>query len=159
MDEGYDSSGDEDYLFLPSEIIEGKLYLSCASVASRANLIELYKIKGIVSLGGIDAQLTYKMHPDQIRQLIVIVSDLENEPILLEFEGCIDFINKTEGAVLVHCMAGISRSATIVIAYLMSEKRLSFQDAYDHVKKRRRIVRPNDGFIRQLREFELQLNA
>jgi hypothetical protein len=42
MDEGHDSSEDEDYLFLPSEIIEGKLYLSCASVASKTELIKKY---------------------------------------------------------------------------------------------------------------------
>lgn len=158
MDEGHDSSEDEDYLFLPSEIIEGKLYLSCASVASKTELIKKYKIKGIISLGGFEAHTTYKIHSDlDVEYFFVFIDDHESEPIHLEFKGCIDFISKTEGSVLVHCMAGISRSATIVIAYLMSENQMSFSDAYAYVKKRRSIVRPNSGFLRQLREFELDL--
>jgi protein-tyrosine phosphatase len=44
-------------------------------------------------------------------------------------------------------MAGVSRSATIVIAYLMKKKHLSFKQAFEFVKIRRVIVWPNDGFI------------
>lgn len=44
-------------------------------------------------------------------------------------------------------MAGVSRSATIVIAYLMKKRKLSYDDAFKFVKTRRVIVWPNDGFI------------
>jgi protein tyrosine phosphatase len=156
MDEGHDSFED-DYLFFPSTILEGKLYLSCASIAANQELIEKYNIKGIISMGGFEAHTTYKIHPE-VDYHFVFISDYESEPIHLEFAACFDFINNTEGAVLVHCMAGISRSATIVIAYLMKEKQMGFQEAYAYVKKKRSIVFPNSGFRHQLREFELQLN-
>merc|ERR1719203_593344 len=56
--------------------------------------------------------------------------------------------------VFVHCMAGRSRSATVVIAYLMQAQRWSLRQALDHVKVRRPIVFPNVGFLQQLRRYE-----
>jgi len=50
--------------------------------------------------------------------------------------------------VLVHCFAGVSRSATIVIAYLMQEHGLTLTDALMHVRKQRYFINPNDGFRR-----------
>lgn len=157
MDEGHNSSDEEEYLFLPSTIINGKLYLSCALIASKKSLMERYGIKGVISLGGFEAHTTYTVHPDPIDYLFVFISDYEDEPIHLHFRDCIEFINKTEGPVLVHCMAGISRSATIVIAYLMAEMKMSYADAYILVKEKRRIICPNSGFRRQLMEFESSL--
>lgn len=56
-------------------------------------------------------------------------------------------------AVLVHCEAGISRSATTVIAYLVKHHGMSLLEAYQHTKERRRIINPNTGFLNQLRIF------
>ncbi|KAJ3103961.1 hypothetical protein HDU97_009616 [Phlyctochytrium planicorne] len=59
--------------------------------------------------------------------------------------------------VLVNCQQGISRSASLVIAYVMAKKGLKFQDAYQFVKGRSPAVCPNVGFISQLVEFEMGL--
>ncbi len=59
--------------------------------------------------------------------------------------------------VLVHCQAGISRSATAVIAYLMQSEEISYVEALDDVRSKRPIVSPNLGFSEQLRNFETQL--
>lgn len=58
------------------------------------------------------------------------------------------------GGVLVHCQAGISRSATIVIAYCMWKERLSADAATALVSAARSAIWPNLGFKTQLREFE-----
>lgn len=158
MDKGYDSSDDEEYLFKPSEIIPGKLYLSCCSIAGKEDLMKIYSIAGIISMGSFFQHTTYTVHKDPMKYLFVFIDDHENEPIDEHFEECIQFIKTMDGPVLVHCMAGISRSATIVIAYLMKEKGMGMEDAYDYVKERRSIVRPNSGFRRRLREYELSLN-
>ena len=52
--------------------------------------------------------------------------------------------------VMVHCKAGMSRSAALVIAYLMIEHKWQYEEAYLHVKNKRAIIAPNEGFVRQL---------
>ncbi len=51
-------------------------------------------------------------------------------------------------------MAGASRSATIVIAYLMWNKKWKFEQALNYVKLKRPIICPNDGFLKQLKMFD-----
>jgi len=48
----------------------------------------------------------------------------------------------------VHCAAGVSRSASIVIAYLMKINHWTFENAYSFVKSKRKIIDPNFGFKR-----------
>jgi len=55
------------------------------------------------------------------------------------FPACVDFIKSARssgGTVLVHCYAGVSRSATIVIAYLMAEMNMGFMDAFSFTKSK-----------------------
>jgi protein-tyrosine phosphatase len=59
--------------------------------------------------------------------------------------------------VIVHCAAGMSRSPTLVIAYLMIENRWSYEAAYGYVRSRRGIVEPNIGFAKQLKSLEYRL--
>ena len=60
-------------------------------------------------------------------------------------------------AVLVHCQGGKSRSASMVLAYLMSKQGMSFEDALEMLQKKRKVVKPNDSFAAQLKEFEKEL--
>lgn len=71
-----------------------------------------------------------------------------------------DLIHKAlshpENNVLVHCVMGRSRSASLVLAYLMMKCSLSVVDAIDHVRQRRCIL-PNHGFLKQLRALDITL--
>lgn len=58
------------------------------------------------------------------------------------------------GNILVHCLAGVSRSPTIVAAYLMFKKRLRYKEALAIIKQTRPFVNPNPGFIEQLKLFK-----
>ncbi|CAF0996736.1 unnamed protein product [Adineta ricciae] len=90
------------------------------------------------------------------------VLDLPSQNIRKHFETAIDFIDKalqSNGKVLVHCSAGISRSPTLVLAYLMKKKRWTLDEAFEKMRKLRRIVDPNVSFIIQLREWEKTLMA
>ncbi|CAJ0865040.1 13752_t:CDS:2 [Entrophospora sp. SA101] len=65
---------------------------------------------------------------------------------------------ESNGRVYVHCYAGISRSTTVVIAYLMYSCRFSLKKALNLVREKHKIVRPNSGFIRQLEKFEKEIS-
>lgn len=56
------------------------------------------------------------------------------------------------GKILVHCVMGISRSASAVIAYLIVAKKIRASQALKYVYQKR-IVQPNDGFMEQLARF------
>lgn len=58
---------------------------------------------------------------------------------------------------LVHCIKGISRSVSFVIAYLMKYYSMNYEEAYSFLKKKRKCVCPNEGFVRQLKNFEIFL--
>jgi hypothetical protein len=59
--------------------------------------------------------------------------------------------------VLVHCLAGISRSPTLAIAYIMRQLNLKHDEAYNYVKEKRQTISPNINFVGQLWEYEQQL--
>ncbi|KAM6956095.1 dual specificity phosphatase 29-like [Aplochiton taeniatus] len=65
-------------------------------------------------------------------------------------------LSHTKNNVLVHCVMGRSRSATLVLAYLMVEQELTVVDAIEHVRQRRCIL-PNRGFLIQLRALDISL--
>ena len=67
-------------------------------------------------------------------------------------------MRQSNGKVLVHCQAGVSRSATICLAYLMYHKELGLEQAYDFLKARRSVIAPNLNFMQQLLQFEGDLN-
>ena len=55
--------------------------------------------------------------------------------------------------ILVHCAAGVSRSSSFVIAYLMRDEKLPYHKAFDKVKAARKWANPNSGFRRQLIQY------
>ncbi|KAI6101715.1 hypothetical protein EV401DRAFT_788051 [Pisolithus croceorrhizus] len=88
--------------------------------------------------------------------LTVAAQDSEYEDLLIHFPRTCAFIQSAldeGGRVLVHCMMGISRSATVVCAYLMLSQRLSAQAAIRFLQRRRPQVHPNYGFRKQLQAF------
>jgi len=69
-----------------------------------------------------------------------------------------DSVKNKDGCVLVHCMAGISRSATVCIAFLMKHMNWDLQKAFDFLKDKRPCVAPNLSFMGQLLAFQRQLH-
>jgi len=60
--------------------------------------------------------------------------------------------------VFVHCQGGISRSATIVIAYLMYKNNMTVNEASNYVKEHRPCICPNPNFMEQLEQYYKTLN-
>ncbi len=94
-----------------------------------------------------------KKFPKDFKYLQLPINDFPSQDITFYFKEAFDFIEESE-KVLVHCHAGVSRSASIVIAFLMMKNSWKYTDAFNHVKKKRPVINPNRGFILQLKEFE-----
>jgi len=84
------------------------------------------------------------------------VDDLPSENISRYLDMASLYIHDAisqEGVVLVNCYMGLSRSASCVLAYLIAFQQMSLDKALEQVR-RRRPVNPNEGFIKQLRDFQ-----
>ncbi|XP_071464932.1 dual specificity protein phosphatase 15 isoform X3 [Marmota flaviventris] len=91
-----------------------------------------------------------------ITYLRIPVADTPEVPIKKHFKECISFIHCCRlngGNCLVHCFAGISRSTTIVTAYVMTVTGLGWREVLEAIKATRPIANPNPGFRQQLEEF------
>lgn len=88
------------------------------------------------------------------------MDDIPGADIITSMKEAVEFIDESqlrgEGC-LVHCFAGLSRSATTVIAYLMIRKRMRLDDAYLLAKKGRPAIFPNKGFLDQLVRLDSKL--
>ncbi|MCJ8746734.1 hypothetical protein PDJAM_G00144950 [Pangasius djambal] len=92
----------------------------------------------------------------------VRVYDEETTDLLAHWNDTYNFIvkaKKNHSKCLVHCKMGVSRSASTVIAYAMKEYGWTLEKAYNFVKEKRSVTRPNDSFMRQLAEYEGILDA
>ncbi|KAG1955412.1 dual specificity protein phosphatase 22 isoform a [Pimephales promelas] len=93
----------------------------------------------------------------EMTYLCISAADSPTQNLIQHFKESITFIHKSrlkgEGC-LVHCLAGVSRSVTLVVAYIMTVTSLGCQDALAAVKLARPCASPNVGFQTQLMEFE-----
>ncbi|CAB0020903.1 unnamed protein product [Nesidiocoris tenuis] len=96
------------------------------------------------------------------RHVVVSVSDrLESDltPHLDRIADLIEEVKTQGGKTLVHCVAGVSRSASLCLGYLVKYCGMSLVQAYDHVRSRRQCIRPNNSFFEQLISFEKRLTG
>ena len=94
--------------------------------------------------------------------LNVRVYDDEKTDLLKHWDDTFKYISKAkkEGSkVLVHCKMGVSRSASVVIAYAMKAYNWDFSQALRHVKNRRNCIKPNNSFLLQLETYQGILDA
>ncbi|KAL0972742.1 hypothetical protein UPYG_G00194170 [Umbra pygmaea] len=85
------------------------------------------------------------------------VYDEEATNLLEYWNDTYKFITKAKKAgvkCLVHCKMGVSRSASTVIAYAMKEYGWDLETAFEHVKDRRAVTKPNPSFMKQLEEYQ-----
>ena len=81
------------------------------------------------------------------------VEDSFKTNIIQYFKECLYFMDGND-KVFVHCAAGMSRSPTVVIAYIMWKNKIFLNDAIKIVKNKRRLISPNENFMNQLKIFE-----
>ena len=140
-------------LTYPSAIINDKLYQGKGEQATNKKVLDDLKITHILNIT--------KEHPnkfgDNFVYLRLAIEDEKHSNLKKHFEETCEFIMKAlkkNGTVFVHCNLGVSRSSTIVLAYLMKTQQISLGDALTFLKSRRACARPNIGFLSQLSEWE-----
>ncbi|XP_024032122.1 dual specificity protein phosphatase 12 [Morus notabilis] len=137
-------------LIIPAKEIK-KVYVGAASEDDSVDLSS-----SALSPGKLLYSLEYAGKEFKLVRMAVPMRDMESENLLDHLDVCLNFIDKSrkEGSVLVHCFAGVSRSAAIITAYLMRTEHLSQEDALESLRQSCEFVCPNDGFLDQLKMFE-----
>ncbi|CAF1550559.1 unnamed protein product [Adineta ricciae] len=153
------SNDDRAYLTIggPSIVLDDFLFLGDFEHANNQTLLEELQIKHILNV--CDWEIT-QLDPDNFSVTHIPLSDNSLTNIRQHFDRTNEllhgFCEKKERC-LVHCAAGISRSATIVLAYLMKYHHNTLNDAYGFLVEKRPSICPNDGFLLQLIRYEKDL--
>ena len=95
-------------------------------------------------------------YPDDFTYNIIHVNDDDWIDISNHFEECIAFIDKAitrNEKILVHCSRGVSRSVTMVLAYLIVKQGMTYDKALHTVRLKRIMANPNEGFKNQLLKY------
>lgn len=139
----------------PDKVME---YVFLGSLRT-AQCVEVYRdldIKFVLTAGrGLSVHLEKGMD-----QLELPVDDVPGADISGFFDEAFQFIDKarsTQRGVLIHCFAGLSRSVTVMVAYLMKFRGLPRDAALEEVRRARPNACPNDGFMVKLTQYEGKL--
>lgn len=151
------------WLYEPAQIVENFLYLGSKISAENRNILDENEISAIVNCAiEIPNVFTNVKEADGIK-ITYLSLEMDDDPSFdpdPSLQTAIAFLNdnlKLGKRVLIHCQAGISRSATIVIGYLMVEQKMPLKEAYQLVKTQRPQIQPNAGFFKFLQQLELKL--
>ena len=142
-----------------SEIIPNFLYISSYNATKNKALLEKNKITHIINCAADFCENVFESE-NKYTYLSFYLKDHVLENIECIFYECIKFIDNVKekgGRVLVHCIQGISRSVTLVIAYLIFKNKLTYDKAFNIVQSKREISSPNFGFSIQLQNFYMRL--
>lgn len=159
----------------PSRILPF-LYLGNLAHASNPGLLKSLGIQYVLSVGeearGLNTPFSGNMEippgpSASSRFMVKYVDDMYDngvDSLWNHLENCVAFVDEARRAnarILIHCRVGVSRSATIVIAYLMAHYNLSLVEAYLMVRARRLsvIIQPNLLFMYELLQWEQQLRG
>lgn len=104
----------------------------------------------------------WELHEAENREFAVVLNlDWQDDPRqlvtsekLIEALQAINVAREGGGAAMVHCMQGRSRSATVVVAYVMAKEGMRYRQALELVQRGRSQAQPNGGFQKALRDFE-----
>lgn len=140
----------------PFEILP-HLYLGCRKVASCLPSLKENRITRVLN---VTSSIPNQFKDDGFTYKQIAVEDSHEVDMLKYLPEAFHFIEEAKMCgekVLVHCHAGMSRSVTVIIAYLMKYYNHTLDSAYEFVKQRKPNISPNFSFMGQLLEFECSL--
>lgn len=126
------------------------LYLTSLKSAEDRDILAKYSIDAILSIINFQLNVNCK---ESVRKYRISLRDLPHEDALNHFPHACEIIGhhlKLNQNVLVHCAVGVSRSASMILAYLMKHNQWTYFEALNFVRSKRPCVGPNQGFQMQL---------
>jgi len=146
----------KELLCFPSMVIDNQLYQGRGDQATNKSVIDFLKISHIVNIS-----LEHRnAFPEKVKYMKLALDDVSQTNLFEHFHETSEFINAAltkGGHVLVHCNLGVSRSSTITLAYLIKYKKWNLEHAFKVVRGRRSCAHPNDGFLKQLSDWEEEM--
>ncbi|CAN9500197.1 unnamed protein product [Ophioblennius macclurei] len=143
---------EDNSLDLQVGVVRPFLLLGSQDAAQDIDTLRRYEVSHVLNV----ASGVPNLFPDELVYKTIQILDVPETQISLYLEESSYFIQEArdqDGVVLVHCNAGVSRSASIVIGYLMSREGWSFTEALEQVKQARPSIRLNAGFYQQLQHY------
>ncbi|CAE8726712.1 unnamed protein product [Polarella glacialis] len=148
-----------------SEILPGRLYLGSMHVARDCELLGRVGVTHVVDASNqVSARkFTVSSSGRPIVYLDVDEEDSDDTDLQKHFESVCSFVERAwqeeAGRVLIHCVAGVSRSATLAMYCVMRLEGVSLRAAHDLVRRQRPLVRPSAAFAQQLVAAERELRG
>ncbi|KAM9180356.1 dual specificity protein phosphatase 21 [Trichechus inunguis] len=136
--------------------ITSSLFISNGAAANNRLLLSSNHITTVINVSVEVVNTSF----EDIQYVRVPVADTPSASLYDYFDSIADHIHSVEmkqGRTLLHCVAGVSRSAALCLAYLMKYHGMSLREAYTWTKSCRPIIRPNNGFWEQLIHYEFKL--
>ncbi|ETP54075.1 hypothetical protein F442_01122 [Phytophthora nicotianae P10297] len=162
VDDGVLHSGEHQVSY-PNEIVDNFLFLGNMW---QAQCKQVFQDLGITHVVNATRKVDNVFEKDGVKYFNAKLDDKPDENITQFFNSTYQFITQAQRSttadgrpcrVLVHCTHGISRSATLVIVYVMRTYHWSLAQAFNFVRSGRGVVVPNEGFLRALLREERRL--
>eukprot|EP00164_Ancoracysta_twista_P001325 GFYU01001731.1.p1 GENE.GFYU01001731.1~~GFYU01001731.1.p1 ORF type:complete len:351 (+),score=82.01 GFYU01001731.1:125-1177(+) len=163
-----DKASDEDLAALrnchPAEIVGGRVYIGTQEQAANSSMLKALGITHVLNVG--DSPVPIEMCADEQSEAQAVFAEVtfknlfvaDDPSTVLPVVEAVEFVSQSisqdDGKVLVCCKTGISTSAAISAAFMMSVAGHGTMQAVTYVMKRWRRTKPNAGFFSQLGDLE-----
>ena len=126
------------------------IYLGDASAAENETYLKNFDISVVINCA-----YEHISEYEDLKAYELKLTDHYPQQLFPIFETAYEIIKhyNKNSKIYIHCMSGVSRSASLVIFYIMKEKKWDYDKSFDYVQKIRTNINPNSDFVNQLKEY------
>ncbi|KAF9444655.1 phosphatases II [Macrolepiota fuliginosa MF-IS2] len=139
----------------PGHAPSGALYIGSLAAVQDKEMLREHRVTHLVQV--LDVPWLPASEKDGFSTYRISIDDAITVDIRPHLEAACNYIDtslRSGRNVLVHCQQGVSRSAAVILAYLIRNRGMTYDSAYAYLKRKRACVKPNPTFIQALQEWE-----